>query len=965
MSTRALAGLLLCNGILPAVAEEQGLPFIAWYPPQVYAAGTQNWAITQGADGLMYFGNDGVILRFDGSRWDRIPVSPGRAVRSLGTAVDGRILVGSQSEFGYLEQDADGTEFFVSLSAVLPPEAPAFTDVWQSIATDQAWYFSTPQALFWYADGRLGWHEHASPGVGGSFWVHGRLYTDTSEGLIVLGDPDYRPAGEQASSLHLYAMLPASDGRILLGTRQQGLFLFDPASGEVESVAAEASAWLAENQVYHGTALVDGRFALGTLRGGIALIDLERDEWEIIGAAEGLPDIRVRHLYSDRDGGLWLALDSGLARLEPQSPITRWNDRLGLNGPVLSLIREQDRLYAGTTLGLFVLDQGRFQPIDGIDSEVWDLHVWTPQAGRRQLLAATSYGVFEVEQDQARLVSEPYLAMTLNHTPGRPERLWVGTYDQGLGYIEAGQDSDAHSASTRFTAIQEAARALDIDADGKLWLSTWLDGVLRIDPADGEVLWRYPQPGDDADGTGLAVLVNDRFQLLSSREGIWQWIEPDELVGREDLRPLLAHPLSGSAELVEGQPGTLWSIATDGITHRIRAAQPEHPDQPVPIDALLGRLPDLEFYVIYPDGEDQVWIGGSDALYRIDLTRPVLGSERFEVQWRSIQAGQRRLPLSVGMQPMDLDPDQDFPLRFEYAAPNFDWPAGNQFRYRLTPLQSDWSSWHADAQREFSHLPHGHYRFEVQARNVYGQIDTSRAIEFRVPPPWYLDPVHLWVGGAALLMLMPLLLWLGGWRQARRNATLETLVADRTHALSEQQRLLKHERDRLEHLSQHDELTGLANRRHGRQRLEDAFSQAAGQGSALSLALLDVDHFKRINDHHGHEIGDRVLIELAGLLKQHCRPDDLVARWGGEEFLLLFPGTSLPDAAAVCHRISDLIRQHPWSELGIDSTVSVSIGLTACHGQHGPNRLLSRADELLYGAKQSGRDRVEVDRENW
>ena len=961
-------GLAVCLAMLalvglnqPGRADVQGLPFINWYPPQVYEAGTQNWAITQGLDGLMYFGNDSRVLVFDGSRWEQIPILPGLAVRSLATADDGRILVGTQGDFGYLHRTSDGSHHYRSLLDRLPTSAPDFTDVWQVLVNGPTWYFSSPQALFILDAERAAIIAHGEQRAAGSFLVGGQIYTELADGLARLGPEYYETLPGAEPGLGIFALLPAADGRFLVGTRADGLHLLDPAEGSLAAVADEAGEWLAEHHIYHGTVLADGRHAFATLRGGLLILDLASEAFEIIDRARGLPDVRVRHIYNDSDGGLWLALDSGLARLEPQSVISRWDERSGLDGPALSLLRFNGRLYAGTTLGLFMLAEDGFHVVPGIDSEVWDLHEQTFPDGSRRLLAATSYGIHELVENEARLLSEPYLSTSLASVSGQPGRLWVGTYDLGLGYIELAEEVQR----TRFTDIRTPVRQLTVDGQDMLWLSSWMDGVFHIDPLSAATLWQFPSADSGLETTGLSVLMNERFQLISSRDQIWQWLGNEATVSRDDLRPMLTEPRSGSERLVESEPGLVWSIATDGVTQRIRLAWPEQPDRPHPVDALLQRLPDVEFYTIYPDGQNRVWIAGSDALYRVDLGRQVATNSRFRVLWRAIRAGKRSLAVGPLASAPRLSTDEDFPLRFEFAAPAYDWPAGTQFRHRLTPSQADWSEWAPGAAREFNHLPHGDYRFQVQARNIYGQIDSVRDFGFKVPPPWYLAPWTLWLGGIMLLAMIPALLWLGGRRHAHRNARLEALVSQRTAELSEQQRMLKHERDRLDYLSHHDELTGLANRRRGQQRLAEALDQAATQAGYLSVALLDIDHFKQINDSHGHEIGDRVLVEIAGLLKTRCRPEDLVARWGGEEFLLLFPFTSLPDAAAVCHRIRDLINQHPWNQIAENLSVSASIGLTAARGEQLAAGLLSRADELLYRAKQSGRDRVEVERETW
>ena len=953
--------IAFCNGTW-ALASERGQPFISWYPPQAYGAGTQNWAITQGEDGLMYFGNDGVILVFDGARWEQVRIAPGRAIRSLARTDDGRILVGSQGDFGYLEIRNDGTHEYVSLAARLPDDAPAFTDVWQAFAYDETWFFSSRQALFQVRDGDIHIHRHDHAQAGGSFLVNGQLYTDLiADGLSRFEGDEYQSLPEAWPAMEVFAMVSLADGRILIGTRQSGLAVYDPAAQTIEEIAPEASAFLAEQHLYHGVGLSDGRVALATLRSGVVLVDVETDRFEVIDRRAGLPDVRVWHLFLDAEDGLWLAMDTGIARIEVGGALSRFDHHTGLDGPALSLIRHDGILHAGTTLGLFRLSDGQFDAVEGIDSEVWDLTTWQDEEEGTGLLAATTFGVYAVDEDVAERISEPYLSTSLKTLPAQPGRVWVGSYDRGLGYLDGAEDE---WAATEFTIFDGPVRALRAGDNATLWVETWLDGLMQVDVEQEQVLWNHPGDDSDESASGWTVLSGPSHQLTASSDGIWQWHTDGSMHPRNDLHRALITPHTGATLLAESEPGVLWAITTDGFTQRVRVTDIGRPEQGHPVDAMLGRLPDVEFYTLLPEEEGPVWISGADALYRIEATTGTAPPPDMSIAIRSVTAAGKALPLDREENTRSLS-DSDFPLIFQFSAPAFGWPEGTRYRYRLTPLQPDWSKWQADARQEFTHLPPGNYRFEVQARDALGRLATARGFEFEVPPPWYQSTWVVTGGALILASMIPALLWLGGQRRARQNARLEVLVARRTGELQQQKRLLRQERDRFDHLSRHDELTGLPNRRHGKEQLEHAWRAALDSDQPVSLALVDIDHFKRINDRHGHDAGDRVLIEMAELLRSDSRPEDVVVRWGGEEFLLLFPATGLPDAVAICHRICDRVRARDWGTSTDDNDVSISVGVTATRGQRSVSELLSRADELLYEAKRNGRARVEAERKTW
>jgi diguanylate cyclase (GGDEF)-like protein len=194
---------------------------------------------------------------------------------------------------------------------------------------------------------------------------------------------------------------------------------------------------------------------------------------------------------------------------------------------------------------------------------------------------------------------------------------------------------------------------------------------------------------------------------------------------------------------------------------------------------------------------------------------------------------------------------------------------------------------------------------------------------------------------------------------------LEARVTERTHELekasAEKERLIAALRERslkLERESQEDPLTGLANRRHFAQRLAAEMEVALAVGHPLSIAVGDLDHFKVINDRLGHAVGDQVLNEVAKLMRGECRPSDLVARIGGEEFALILPGLSQEQGLEFCERLRACVERHNWRHLQPDLNVTLSIGLTQWDGSAEVPELLQAADIQLYRAKRAGRNQV-------
>jgi diguanylate cyclase (GGDEF)-like protein len=175
---------------------------------------------------------------------------------------------------------------------------------------------------------------------------------------------------------------------------------------------------------------------------------------------------------------------------------------------------------------------------------------------------------------------------------------------------------------------------------------------------------------------------------------------------------------------------------------------------------------------------------------------------------------------------------------------------------------------------------------------------------------------------------------------------------------------------RYREMSLRDPLTGLYNRRHIDEQLSSLLRPGSLPTAPVSLALLDLDHFKQINDTLGHDAGDAVLRRVATLLQSAVPADSdrvlggsFAARMGGEEFLLVLADTGPDEAAALAEDLRATIAGHPWGELtgALPVTVSIGVTSTATSASSTPADLLSRADAHLYRAKERGRDRVVTD----
>ncbi|MES2130147.1 MAG: sensor domain-containing diguanylate cyclase [Pseudomonadota bacterium] len=167
---------------------------------------------------------------------------------------------------------------------------------------------------------------------------------------------------------------------------------------------------------------------------------------------------------------------------------------------------------------------------------------------------------------------------------------------------------------------------------------------------------------------------------------------------------------------------------------------------------------------------------------------------------------------------------------------------------------------------------------------------------------------------------------------------------------------------RMEKLATFDELTGLLNRRALLARLHDEVQRCRRQGSELSVVMIDLDHFKQVNDTHGHQTGDAVLRGVGALLRSRIRVTDSAGRYGGEELCLLLPGTGVAAAALLADKLRRAVADTVFRCGEAQVQVTASFGIAAYHAEHAPvaERLIEAADLTLFRAKHGGRNRVEL-----
>ena len=542
---------------------------------------------------------------------------------------------------------------------------------------------------------------------------------------------------------------------------------------------------------------------------------------------------------------------------------------------------------------------------------------------------------------RSEIVAQLARVRTMRLDPAGP--LWIGT-NEGLVRIDH-PDAAAIPAVLVDTPVRGRIFAIAFDRAGELWVLTektlfHRDRGQRWHP----VLQTDPEGGYQT--RSMLFAPDGTLWLGSFTTGITRLhLDHDLVVGRDRLPS--DHLLSQDVEMIYGDAdGRIW-IGTDRGLDVTDGEHWRHLDDQ---DGLVAD--DLDEQAAFGDDDGTSWFGTVSGLSHVidthALFRPI-GLHPVITRAGLVGSGSGSSPQGDATH---LRWSGD-PLVIDFTALDFRYEKSIRFRYRLRGVDRDWVET-TGRQARYPNPPSGRLVFEVSAIDPMHRLDSVPArLVIKMRPPWW-NTWPVYVAGMLLVIGTLALLW-----RARvsylmvRQRQLEALVRDRTREI-EQARLI------LFKQATYDALTGLLNRTAILERLRLAIEQAASDQAPLVLALLDLDHFKSINDGSGHLAGDAVLGEVGRRLLAGTRESDQAGRYGGEEFLLVLPGLRQGTFERI-EALREAVFAEPIPFENSTIRMTCSMGVTWMQDGDDVVSMIRRADTLLYLAKREGRDRVVFD----
>ncbi len=930
-------------------------------------------ALIQDRDGFIVAGTNQGLARYDGRHWRTIelPTNEARyAVGALGVAGDGALWIGT---------DAQGAWRLVDDKAERVPLGPT-TGVNAFLPTrDDRMWVATYEAL--YRCGRercesidalakLGARSLFKERVG----AEDRLWIGTNGGGVVqLRDLDaaqptlseQRITRDDGLPNNIALSFARFAGDLWIGTGR-GLARFDGARLQVYG----AGNGFPVGMVFGLQETTDdqGRpILLATLRPG-GLVEIgESGEWRMIDGRRGLPSNATHSLLLERyRRHLWIGtMTAGIARMEPE----RWalfDERNGLPDRIVEGVgwttADGPALWVGTASGAVQWRGGRFTPLvadprsarlvydvlDAPDGSRWIAHA----GGLQHWRGTTLVSDYTVDNSALPAVAIDRLIMRRSGDDGfeiyaaSSHGLSRWRASDGLKRVtELGAESLASGVQGFAIQVESAASDRDI-----LWVVS-AGNLFRLDSQGWARV--HPACADHGDVIGIAIdpTNNDGLWLLSRGQLFQVDISTDnrcrEWTAAAKLGSLNHVKLHADHVLVFGSHGML-RLKRDGSA-----------DQQGEMFGSESGLLSPEIVASAIDTRGRIFAATAAGLAALapDTSAPSTQSAAESAPLRLLGAnfGEDARPLISGTL---LSPD-DSSVDFSFVLLAFDREYAIRYRTRLIGLENQPQPWSTSAEVSYPRLPAGRYELVIEARDADGIGATPIRFPFSVDAPLWQRP---WVLLTAPLLLLMIGIGLGRWRlrAARLRADeLEAEVAARTLELANANR-------QLEETAITDPLTGLKNRRYFAGAVTHTEqARRFSRDHSLIVALLDIDHFKRINDSLGHDAGDTVLIEVARRLQKLARVDDVVVRWGGEEFLLLLRDVGDDDAIdAALRRLLDGLVREPIAIADQRLNVGASIGAArfppdpANPAAHSLEQVITFADAALYRAKREGRLRA-------
>ncbi len=726
----------------------------------------------------------------------------------------------------------------------------------------------------------------------------------------------------------IYTVLQTRDGVLWAGSWGGGLFAVTD-TGQYHFTTKTKAQKLAHPVVYSLHQDQSGILWVGTNGGGLNKINPRKVDYTLFRHDPynplSLSNGKINHMLRDRFGNFWVAVyNEGVERYDPETEaFIKYKADIQQEGSLpsntVTVIAETDnQLLLGTGAGIAAYDyqSETFQTLPIIDKQ---------------------NNVYSMAYDDKNQV------------------LWIGTYENGLYRHDfmTGETQNINTDPDNNLSISDnLIYALLLDSKNRLWIGT-NNGLNRIDSDQTQVIQYYRESGNRQTlaANNIRTIAEDsqgRIWIGSVGGGIARYMDQDDAF----LSYTEAEGLSSNViiTILEGKDGRIWVATHDGIS--VLNPDTDQIDVFTPNDGIGG----WEFSIGgYKEDDGSLLFSGIDGIISINADFTSHSEDKSPLYITKVSTLDQP---ALAYRTIYNDREFQFAARendlgFHFFVLEYDAPERVNYFYRLLGFQDEWKNAGNHNDVSFLNLSPGSYVFEVYAETIRGIRTETASVSFTIATPWYLT----YVAYIAYLLLFAFVIFgmvkLWGARVVKKRNEELALVNQKLELAN----------DELENLSVKDSLTGLYNRRYFDQRIEELIHLARRSNSLISLAMVDIDNFKRFNDEYGHLAGDYLLMDLGEFLKENLpRYTDFVARYGGDEMVIVFYDTDYKGAEQVLEKIMEHVRSiKVREEFGTKPDyISITIGaVSMVPGKEATGKTyVEKADQAMYQAKTAGKNRL-------
>ncbi len=802
-----LIALLAVPSLLFGQLKNVGVPDIKNFLKQEYQGSAQNWQIAGGKDNLMYFANNNGLLEFDGNHWRLYSLPNQSIVRSVEIDESGRIYVGQQNGFGYLEPDEKGQLQYRSLVDLVLLEDRNFEEIWRIHITDFGVVFQSYTHLFIYRNNQISSIPLKNK-LQFSFYVNGHLWIqDEQEGFLEYQHGHFFKLHglEFFKDKEVWTILPLYSNRVLIGTANHGVFVYD--GEQLTAWEGQGNEFLIENQIFSAKKFQEAYYAFGTIQNGVLITDEAGHIIQHINKKKGLQNNTVLSIGTDRDDNLWLGLDNGIDYIDIGSPFTFMFDPEGLGATYTSLVHG-GKLYVGTNHGLFVkdwpekmtVDAKGFRLIPKTIGQVWYLGVH-----HDLVLCGHDKGTYVIQDEEAELISEVSGAWVFIDLKQNEDYLLGGNYS-GLTLFRKTADQKSLELVGKVKGFDESSRLIAQDKAGDIWMSHAFKGVFRIQLNQSLDSVPHYDFYNSNDGLPSDIYINlmtvaDSI-IFTTRDGIYTYNPGDNRFEHSAFYNNIFENQKNVDFIYEDQYNNLWFTADnmpgvmrfleDGTYFKVVA----------PFEKLAGQL-----------------IDGFQHVHVADLQNTFITLEDGLAHYSPSYEAKNAFPLYVRIREVvNLHDGKDFypnfmeealpedsltfkyqgnNLRFVYASPDYKNLGKIKFSYFLENFSTAWSEWSEESTAEFMNLREGDYVFKVKALDPFQNESEVASFSFYIKPPWYRSTVALLTYMLGIMVLIALLVWWVYYRMqiSKRRERLKSLQEHRKRVHQYQREVLVSEKE--------------------------------------------------------------------------------------------------------------------------------------------------------------------------